>query len=147
MRENETKKTLPEAEAEALKAGDTLKLGELFEEEIKTLEKDEEGDIVINDYIVLRKYGDEYQASMYDLDYLEPYVTLTLEIPDTLEIIDNIDKETGELLENPVKYTVDEFKEMLAAETSPDFATDNTWVTFDDNGGMLCVEREYSPAQ
>ena len=138
---------LPEAEAEALKAGDTLKLGELFEEEIKTLEKDEEGDIVINDYIVLRKYGDEYQASMYDLDYLEPYVTLTLEIPDTLEIIDNIDKETGELLENPVKYTVDEFKEMLAAETSPDFATDNTWVTFDDNGGMLCVEREYSPAQ
>ena len=138
---------LPEAEVEALKTGDTLKAGELFEEEIQTLEKDDEGDIVINDYIVLKKYGDEYHMSMYDLDYLEPYVTLTLEIPDTLEILDNIDKDTGELLEDPVKYTVEEFKEMLAAETAPDFATDNTWVTFDENGGMVCVEREYSPAQ
>ena len=138
---------LPAAEVEALKAGDTLKAGELFEEEIQTLEKDEEGDIVINDYIVLRKYGDEYQMSMYDLDYLEPYVTLTLEIPDTLEILDNINKDTGEPLEDPVKYTVDEFKAMLAAETYPDFATDNTWVTFDENGAMAYVEREYSPAQ
>ena len=45
--------------------------------------------------------------------------------------------DTGELLENPVTYTVEEFKAMLASEIYPDFATDNTWVTFDEKGGMI----------
>ena len=138
---------IPEAEVEALKVGDTLKAGELFEAEIQTLEKKDEGEILINDWIELRKFGDEYHIYYYDLEYLEPYVVLTLDIPDTLEILDNINKDTGEPLDDPVSYTVDEFKAMLAEESYPDFATDNTWVTFGDNGGMVAVEREYSPAQ
>ena len=36
---------------------------------------------------------------------------------------------------------------MLAAGGFPDFATDNNWVTFDENGEMVSVERFYSPAQ
>lgn len=113
----------------------------------QTPEKTEEGDILINGETELRKFGDEYHIYTYELEYLEPYVMLSLKVPDTLEILDGIDKESGEPLEEPVKYTVEEFRAMLAAETYPDFATDNTWVTFDDNGEMILVEREYSPAQ
>ena len=138
---------LPEAQVEALKVGDRLTAGQLFDEEITSLEKTEEGDILINGETELRKFGDEYHIYTYELEYLEPYVTLSLKVPDTLEILDGIDKESGEPLEEPVKYTVEEFRAMLAAETYPDFATDNTWVTFGDNGEMILVEREYSPAQ
>ena len=132
--------------AESLKVGDTLKAGG-FEEEIQTLEKDEYGDIVINDWISLRNYGGEYHVFFYEIEYLETYVTLTLQIPDNLEILDNIDRETGDPLEEPVRYTVEEFKEMLAADTYPNFREDNTRVIFDANGEMLSVERFYSPAQ
>ena len=138
---------LPEAKAEALKVGDRLIAGQLLDEEITSLEKTDEGDILINDEMELRKYGDEYHIYFYELEYLEPYVTLELEIPDTLEILDGIDRESGEPLDEPVKYTVEEFRAMLAAENDPDFATDNTWVTYDENGEMILVEREYSPAQ
>ena len=137
---------LPAAQVETLGVGDKLVAG-LFEEEINTLETVEEGDILINNSVELRKYGDEYHIYTYGLEYTEPYVTLRVEIPDTLRILDNIDKDTGEPLDDPVTYTVEEFRAMLAAEASPDFATDNTWVTFDENGGMLSVERVYSSAQ
>ena len=138
---------LPEAQAEALEVGGRLTAGRLLDEEITSLEKTEEGDILINGDTELRKYGDEYHIYNYDLEYLEPYVTLELEIPDTLEVLDGIDRESGEMLEEPVRYTVEEFRAMLAAEAYPDFATDNTWVTYDENGEMIMVEREYSPAQ
>lgn len=137
---------LPEAQAEALQVGDKLVAGQ-FEEEIETLEKTEDGDILINDDIRLQKFGDEYHVFIYELEWLEPYGTLRLQIPDTLIVTDNVDSATGEPLEEPVTYTVDEFRAMLAAEASPDFATDNTWVTFDENGEMAAVERVYSPAQ
>ena len=82
-------------------------------------------------------------------DYIgAQFAELTVEIPDNLKIIDNIDKETGDPLEEPVTYTVDEFKAMLADENlSPDFATDNVEVMFNVNCEMVSVERFYTPAQ
>ena len=134
-------------QAEALQVGDRLIAGRLLDEEITSLEKTEEGDILINGDTELRKYGDEYHIYFYELEYIEPYVTLELEVPDTLEIVDGIDRNTGAPLDEPVRYTVEEFRDMLAAENDPDFATDNTWVTYGENGEMILVEREYSPAQ
>lgn len=139
--------TVPAAEAEALAVGGRLKAGELLDEEITSLETTDEGDILINDLYDLRKYGDEYHIYLYEIEYLEPYVVRTLEIPDTLTVEDNISKETGEPLEEPVFYTAEEFRAMLAAETYPDFATDNTRVYFGENEEMISVVREYSPAQ
>lgn len=137
---------LSAAEAEALKVGDTLKAGQ-YEEEIQTLEQADDNTILINGEIELRKYGDEYHVYSYEQEYIEPYVTLTLEIPDTLTFLDGINPETGEALDEPTQHTAEEFKAMLAAGGFPDFATDNTWVTFDENGEMVSVERFYSPAQ
>ena len=137
--------TVPQDEAEALKAGDTLTVG-VWSEKIETIEKIEDGTILINDYIYLTNYGGEYHVSFYEMEYLETLADLTLEIPDDLVILDNIDPATGEILEEPVKYTVEQFKEMLTAGTYPDFATDNVYVTFVE-GRMTMVERIYTPWQ
>ena len=137
---------LPAAQAEALQVGDMLIDGQ-YQEQIETLEKTEEGDIIINENVELRKDGEEYRVFVYELEWIEPYADLTVEIPDNLVIKDNIDKDTGDPLDEPVTYTVDEFKEMLAAETYPDFATDNVWVSFNVNREIVSVERFYTPAQ
>jgi len=139
--------TQDEETAGALKVGDTLKWG-LIEEEIQSLETDgEEGLITINDYIVLKNYGGEYHLYMYEKEYLEDYVTLSLEIPEGLAVEDNVNQETGEPLEEPKALTAEEFRAMLEAEDYPDFATDNVYVTFDGNGEMERVERIYAPWQ
>jgi G3E family GTPase len=118
-----------------------------FLREISMENDTEEGDIIINENVELRKDGEEYRVFVYELEWIEPYADLTVEIPDNLVIKDNIDKDTGDPLDEPVTYTVDEFKEMLAAETYPDFATDNVWVSFNVNREIVSVERFYTPAQ
>lgn len=138
--------TQDEETVKALKVGDTLKWG-LIEEEIQTLDSDEEGLITINDDIILKNDDGEYHLYMYEKEYLEDFVTLSLEIPDSLVIEDNVNQETGEPLEEPKALTVEEFTAMLEAEDYPDFATDNVYVTFDENGEMEHVERIYAPWQ
>ncbi|MBR3333795.1 MAG: hypothetical protein IKG23_05850 [Clostridia bacterium] len=138
---------LPAAQVEQLEVGDTLIDGE-FQEVIETIDKSEEGIILINDEIELRKKDEEYHVYENEIEYIEPIAELTVKIPDNLKIIDNIDKETGDPLEEPVTYTVDEFKAMLADENlSPDFATKNVEVKFNVNCEMVSVERFYTPAQ
>ena len=138
---------LPAAQVEQLEIGDLLIDGQL-QEEIQTIDKSEEGVILINDDIELRKKDEEYHVYMYEIEYIEQFAELTVEIPDNLKIIDHIDKENGDPLEEPVTYTVDEFKAMLADENlSPDFATDNVEVMFNVNCEMVSVERFYTPAQ
>ena len=140
--------TIPAAEAEALKVGDTLKVGQ-FEEKIEKLETSEEGTIVINDLVTLSNYGGEYH--LYpdgdDYEYLEPYMDLQLTIPDTLAFYDQIDPATGEPLETETTHTADEFRTMLAEEEIPGFAVDNVYVAFDAEGNWIAVERFYTPAQ
>ena len=138
---------LSAAQAEALQVGDTLIDGQ-FEEVIETIDTSEEGSILINDDIELRKNGEEYQVFVNEAEYIEFFVELQVTIPDNLKIVDYIDKETGEALEEPVIYTVEEFKAMLAdAELSPDFATNNVKVAFNVNREMVLVERFYTPWQ
>ena len=140
--------TLPEDTVNALKVGDTLEYGTLGDKvEIETMETEDDGSILINDWITLTNYGGEYHIYFYELEYLEELTRLTLEIPDNLVVLDGIDQETGDVVDPPKELSLDEFKAMLASEDVPDFATDNVWVTFDDNGQMAAVERVYSPAQ
>lgn len=137
---------LPADEVEALKAGDKLTVGQL-EEQIVSIEKTEEGDIIIDDLMELRKAADGYHLFFFDIEYLETEAVLVVDIPDTVTVEDYVDQATGEALEEPVKYTAEEFRAMLAAESYPDFATNNTKVTFGENGEIVSVVREYSAAQ
>jgi hypothetical protein len=45
--------------------------------------------------VELRRYGDEYHIYTYELEHLEPYVVLTLEIPDNLEILVYVQRPFG----------------------------------------------------
>lgn len=138
---------LPAAQVEQLEPGDKLVDGQ-FVEEIEKIDKSEEGIILINDDVELRKKDEEYHVYVYEMEYIEQFAELKVQIPDNLKIIDNIDKETGDPLDEPVTYTVDEFKAMLSDENlSPDFATDNVTVMFNVNCEMVSVERFYTPAQ
>lgn len=140
--------TLDEDTVKALKVGDTLEYGTLGDKvEIESIETPEDGLVLINDWITLVNYGGEYHIYFYELEYLEEMTRLTLEVPDDLVVLDNIDQATGDPLEEAKTLTVEEFRAMLEAEAYPDFATDNVWVTFDADGQMIEVERVYSPAQ
>lgn len=139
--------TIPAAEAEALKVGDTLKVGN-YEEAIGKLETFEDATIIINDGATLIKYGDEYHFYPdSEYEYTEPYADLKLEIPDSLVFYDRINPETGEALETDTEHTADELKAMLAEDTLPGFNTDNVYVTFDAEGNWTTAERFYTPAQ
>ena len=138
--------TLDPETVDALKPGDILKVGQ-FSEKIDKLEKDEDGAILINDYICLENYGGEYHVYMFEGSYLEPFVTLELEIPEDVTFEDNIDPETGDPLETPTRHTAQEFIDMLTAGGYPDFASDNVYVSYDETGEIISIERVYTPWQ
>ena len=138
--------TLDKEVAEGLRVGDTLIVGQ-YSEKIETLEHDEDGTLRINEYITLENYGGEYHVYMYDYEYLETYVNLTQEIPDSLTFEDGIEPKTGDPLDEPVKHTAQEFRDMLTEGGFPDFATDNVNAYFDENGNLIAAERYYAPWQ
>ena len=129
----------------SLEVGDTLGIGQ-ESIEVETLERDEFG-ATVNDEIRL-DYGEEdVRVSEYEHDFMETIAVLTLEIPEDLVFVDEIDPETGDILDDPAEQTAADFTALLAAGGYPDFASDNVYVTFDEDGGMAKVERFYTPWQ
>ena len=139
--------TLDSEYADSLQVGDTLIIGD-EEIAVESLEKDEYG-IIINDSISLWFTEDNEVTARYENDheFTEVIAELTLQIPENLVFMDEIDPATGEILEEPAEHTAAEFTEMLAAGGVPDFASENVYVTFDDNGEMTLVRRVYTPWQ
>ena len=131
-----------------LKVGDTLIAGEQSIL-IETIETYDEGGMLINDEVELRPDGDVVRMYMYEAEYMETLAEITVKIPDTAVFVDEIDPETGEMLETPVTHTAAEFIAMLSgdAETDPGFASENTEITFDDAGELTQVRRFYVPWQ
>ena len=139
--------TLDREYVDSLQVGDTLTIGS---EDIivESLESDEYG-VMVNDYISLWYTEDDEVTAKYenDHDFMETIAELSLQIPENLVFIDEIDPATGEILEEPAEHTAAEFTEMLAAGGVPDFASENVYVTYDDNGEMTLVRRIYTPWQ
>ena len=137
---------LDREDVDALQVGDELIIGDETIN-VETLEKDEFG-ILVNDETELRYGGGtDVLAYFYEHMYMKPLAVVTLKIPDSLVFTDMIDPATGEVLDESTVHTAAEFAEMLAAGGSPDFASDNVNVTFDENGQMTLVERFYTPWQ
>jgi len=140
--------TLTPAEAEALQVGGVLQVGR-EQVDIRSLEKLEDGDTLINDEITLARYGDDVHVFFHETEYMEELATLTRTIPENLVLLDDIDPATGELLEQTAERNAAEFAALLAdpAEADPGFASDNVFVTLDDNGEMILLQRFYTEAQ
>ena len=139
---------MTEWDAVRINEGDTIKIG-TEEVQIGTLSYDED-DAVINDEYYLRKNEDGlYNPYFYESPVLEVAKEMTLSVPDTLVFTDDIDAESGEIL--------DEKKELAAAdlfaalEAAKDggvgFDSQNITITFDENGEPSGIERFYAPWQ
>ena len=84
---------------------------------------------------------------MSEREYTRTVAILTLQVPDSLVFLDDIDPATGETLDTPTEHTAAEFAEMLAAGGAPDFSSENVRITFDEEGELAQVERFYTPWQ
>ena len=130
-----------------LQPGDELVYGKT-RVEVETVEKDEEfGETVVNEYIYLRNREDGVHVFEYESEYMEAYTDLLLNLPDTVVFLDDIDPETGDMLDEPTEHNAAELIEMLQANTYPNFSSQNVNVTFDEAGEISLVERFYTPWQ
>lgn len=130
-------------EAAALEEGGVLIIGQETVQ-IDTLETLEDGSLLINDNITLTQYGDDVHVFFNGVEYLEPFTTLHLEVPETLTLMDDIDPETGEDTGSTTNRTAAEFLQLLTGEAGaadPGFASDNVYLTFDENGQMSLLQR------
>ncbi len=135
--------------AEALKIGDTLKLGET-EEEVYALETLEDGAILVNDETELRPQEDgTYGVYSYEHQLMANLTTVNAKMPDTAVFADGIDPESLEMLDEAKIYTAAEFLAEMEAEkeNGVGFSADNITVTFDENGELTRIERIYVPWQ
>ena len=130
---------------DGLEVGDILTIGQETVE-VQTLERDEFG-ATVNNEIDLTVQGESVRVSSYEHDFMDTIAVLTLEIPEDMVFVDNIDPETGDILDEPAEHNAAEFAAMLAAGGYPDFASDNVTVTFDEDGRMVRAERSYTPWQ
>ena len=130
---------------DALQVGDTLTVGDLSIR-VETIDRAEEYP-VINEEYSLRPWEDEFLLFFYEREIMAPIRSLTVEIPDTLVFVDEIDPDSGEVLDTPATETAADLRKLLEHTDGPDFASQNVTVTFDENGGLAKVERFHTPWQ
>ncbi len=129
-----------------LEEGDTLALG-AFSEVIEKMAAEEDGSILINDEILLTPKGESVNAFFYEQQLTETFAVLTLEVPENLIFLDQIDPETGEILDDMTEHTAAEWIAMLTEGGYPDFASENVYITFGEDGQLTTVTRIYTPWQ
>ncbi len=138
--------TLEPAVVEALAVGDTLTVGaESFT--VENVEKDEYGDIMITEELALREQNGKYHAYLYESEFLETLGTITLHVSDDLVFEDEIDPESGEILETTATRTAEEFIALLTVEGGIGFTSDTVRIIFDEAFRLNSVYRFYAPWQ
>ena len=86
----------------------------------------------------------------YDAIYLDSIQNFSAPVAENAVFLDGIDPETGDWLEEDIRYTFQEFLEILSLgddSMDPGFAADNVEVTFDEAGKLTTIRRFYVPWQ
>ena len=143
--------TMTEWEMIKIEVGDTVRIG-TQDVLVETLEYDgyEGGTSVINDEYYLRPADDGYyHASFYESTVMLTAKEMTLSVPDSLVFAEEIDPETGEILEEEKMLTADDLFAALAAakDGGVAFDSENISITFDENEEPVKIERFYVPWQ
>ena len=133
---------LEKDQVENLKEGDTLTVADETIT-VETIEKTDDGVRVNGQYFFEYGDGTEVYVSSYNHPFYNVLFTRTMEIPERLVFIDDIDPEDGMTRDEPATYSAKEFAAMLEEGGAPDFDSDNVYVTFDADGDLLTVERFY----
>ena len=143
----------PAEDVERLTKGDELNLGGMTEEDgiiVDTVVTDEYGDVIVNDEIDFRKQEDgTYRAYQYEAVVMKTVGTAQIVLDENGIFLDGIDPETGDILEEPVRYVGSDLGNIIAAEgtSGVGFATSNVQLTFNEDGEAAVIERFYVPWQ
>ena len=140
--------TYTEAQVFALKEDGTFLLGE-EEVAIGTLQRTDESVNVNDEYFFDKRADGLYTVSLYDQVQMHKVKELTVAVPDSLKYTDQVDAETGEILEEPLVQGAEEFFAALEKAQTEGVAFDsqNVSATFDENGSLTGIERYYTPWQ
>ena len=141
---------LSDAEVAAFETGDTITLGGETVQ-IETIETDEYNDVILNGEIELRKQeSGGYRAYEYEAEFLKDIGEMEIPVTETLVYEEQIDPETGELLDENTVLTGADLISRITEESENKgigFAADNVQITFDEEGNATVVERFYAPWQ
>jgi len=138
---------LTEWDAVKINVGDTITIG-ADEIGIVSLEYDGDDAIINEEYYLRRQEDGLYNAYDYEYPYMETAKEMTVAVPDTLVYTEQIDPETGEILDEAKTGTAaDLFAALEAAKGTVAFANLDVTATFDEDGALAAVERIYVPWQ
>ena len=110
----------------------------------------EENETVLNDeYYIIKNDNGEYNAYFYDSPILETVRSMTVPIGDQVVFIEGIEPLSGEPLEEKATKTAEDLFAALEAANNDGvrFDSENILITFDENGEVTEVERDYAPWQ
>ena len=141
--------TLTEWQLISLKEGETIRIG-TEDVEIATLAYGDDSVTINDEYYLSRREDGLFTAALYDMPVMVEAKSMTLDVPDTLVFTEDINPETGEILEEPQTLTAADLFAALAAAQNGDIAafdSQNVKITFDENGEASQVERYYTPWQ
>ncbi|MBR6955051.1 MAG: hypothetical protein IKH77_08480 [Clostridia bacterium] len=137
---------LDPAQVEAAQVGDTLTAGDV-EVTLETKDSDMEGYITVGEYTELRLREDGYHIYEYEEEAQVEVGRMVVPFTDSIVLEDMIDPATGEILEENVIRTAEEFRALLTSDEGPTFDVDNVTLTFDEDGNLEKVYRFYAPWQ
>ena len=140
--------TFTEWQVVSINEGDTITIG-TEEVEIGTLAYDGDDAVINDEYYFTKREDGLYTASSYDMPILKEAVRMTLAVPDSLVFTDGVDPSSGEILEEAATKTAEELFSALAqaGEGWVGFDSQNITVTFDANGALESIRRDYVPWQ
>ena len=140
--------TFTESKIYAMKEGGSFTLGE-EKIEIGTLQRTEDGVIINDEYTFVRGDDGLFTVSLYEQTQMRSAKEITAVVPDGMKFIDQVDPETGEVIEAPQEQTAEEFFAALekAKTEGITFDIQNVSATFDENGDLSMIERYYVPWQ
>lgn len=141
---------LSDEEVAGYEAGDVITLGSETVE-IDSIETDEYNDVILNDEIELRKQeSGGYRAYRYEAEFLKDIAEIDIPVTENLVYREQIDPETGDILDEDTVLTGADLVNRIAEETANNgigFTADNVQITFDEEGNAAVVERFYTPWQ
>ena len=140
--------TFTEWETVSIGEGDTIRIGE-EEVTIESLQYEDTDAIINEEYTLNQRPDGLYTASHLEMPVLQEKALLTVQAGENLEFVEGIEPEYGEMLDEPVTLTRKDLFEALTAarQGGIGFDSQNVTVSFDEQGELIRVTRDYAPWQ
>ncbi len=140
--------TLTEWDVVSKDVGDTIHIGD-EDVLIESLRYSGEDAVINEEYSLSRTPRGMYTARLLDSPVMKEVKSFTADVPDTVVFLEGVDRKTGEFLQDQLQLTPDDLFSALEAAEQGDirFDSQNVTVTFDTDGKIDHLAREYTPWQ